>query len=408
MNILYFGTVCNMVSYEEMLKGCKNCPTVATVIFESALMDGFQKNGISVNIHSFPMVPTFPQSRYLYFGGKEETLPSGYTCRWLKTVNLPFIKQIIRRLDARKMIKKWAKENTGDCVILTYSIPPFLVKEIIKLAAKYHIKTAAVVPDLPQNMYINHKKNFLINTIKQWYLNSALRCQNCFDGYIYLTKSMKDVIAPNKPFIVVEGILSNNAGSEAGINLPLCSKSPRVIMYAGRLNEKYGVMSLIDAFEAAAIPDAELWLFGDGDAVNSIRSRAILNSNIRYFGRVPHEEILEYERNATLLVNLRSTKEQFTKYSFPSKTIEYMVSGTPVLTTRLEGIPDEYFEYVFSIEDNDVMQIKNAIQEIFSLSDGELSAKGDAAKQFIVENKNAKAQTRRIVDFLKELVGEKT
>ena len=55
------------------------------------------------------------------------------------------------------------------------------------------------------------------------------------------------------------------------------------------------------------------------------------------------------ELKATLLVNPRPTTEEFTIYSFPSKNMEYMASGTPLLTTKLPGMPEEYHQYVLAI-----------------------------------------------------------
>lgn len=400
MKILYFGTVCHIDHYEKLIKNCKKKPTVATVVFESALLEGFQKNGAEVEIHSFPMVPTFPNSRLLHFGGTEELLKCGYPCRWLNTVNIPFLKQWSRRADARRILKRWARENAGDGVILTYSIPPFLAKDIVEFGRKYRVKTAAIVPDLPANMYLNHKGNPLVDAVKNRYLNRSLQYQAAFDGYIYLAEAMRDAIAPGKPYMVMEGIL--NAGS-----VPDCPKaSPRAVMYAGRLHEKYGVMNLVDAFDRLHMPDTELWLFGEGTAVADIQERAKQNPQIRYFGRVSREEILRREAEATLLVNPRSVKDAFTRYSFPSKTIEYMYSGTPLLTTKLEGIPEEYFDYVFSAEDNDPALLADALRDALSLPEDALREMGAKARRFICERKNAAAQSKRILHFLWELLGE--
>ena len=403
VNILYFGTVCDLMSYEEILQNCKARPTVATIVFESALLEGFRNNGVDMSICSFPMIPTFPKSHLLRFGGKEELLPSGYTCQWLKTINLPFFKQLTRNTDAKRIIKKWAKKNGDSGVILTYSIPPFLVKTITKLSKKYDVKTVAIVPDLPHNMYINHKTNFLVKALRNLYLNGSLKYCDSYDGYVYLTKAMHDTIAPRKPHIVMEGILN-----ESELHLTeTCKASPRAIMYAGRLHEKYGVINLLKAFEMLENVDAELWFFGDGTAVEQIKAYSEKNSCIRYFGRVTREEILQYEKKATLLVNPRSVKDEFTKYSFPSKTIEYMYSGTPLLTTKLEGIPPEYFDYVFAVEDNEPRLLAQAMQNVLLLSAEALFEKGRAAQQFISDNKNATEQVRRIKNFLLDLLGKK-
>ena len=401
MNILYFGTVCDPAHYEQILKGCKQKPSVATVVFENALLDGFRACGVKPEIHAFPMIPAFPKSQLLHFGGNTEILPCGYDCHWLKTWNVPFLKQWSRRADARRVLRRWCKANAGKGVLLTYSIPPFMAADMVRYGRKYQIKTVAIVPDLPENMYQNHKGNPLVDGIKRVYLNGALRNQGRFDGYVYLTDAMSAVVAPGKPYIVMEGILNDNDTDTTAV-----TKSPkRAIMYAGRLHEKYGVMALVDAFQRLDLSDVELWLFGDGTAVTEIQERAAKDPRICYFGRVSREEILRKEKEATLLVNPRSVKDAFTRYSFPSKTIEYMYSGTPLLTTRLEGIPDEYFKYVFSAEDNTEPEFDQALIQALSLPDQQLRQMGEIACRFVTQQKNSIAQSRKILDFLIEVFG---
>ena len=169
------------------------------------------------------------------------------------------------------------------------------------------------------------------------------------------------------------------------------------------LHEKYGIGNLMDAFEKLNLPDTQLWLFGDGTAVAQIKERETVNPAIRYFGSVSREEILAYERQATLLVNPRDPNEEFTKYSFPSKTIEYMPSGTPLLTTKLKGIPAEYFDHVFTAEDNSVEALSAAMETALGCSGEELLAIGMAAQNFIRTQKNATQQSKRILTFLEGL-----
>ena len=403
MKILYLGTLCSPEKYETLLSGCKVKPSVASVVFERALMSGFAENNSSVDVLSYPMVPTFPQSQLLHFGGDDEII-EGYKCHFLRTINLPILKQLTRRISACRSIKKWAKKNAGKGVILTYSIPPFLAKDLLYYSKKYNLKIVAIIPDLIKNMYINHKRSFVISTLRELYLKKALAIQGEYDGYVYLTEEMRDEISDKKPYIVMEGILDKHNEIEQWVP---SESTKRAIMYAGRIHEKFGVLNLVKAFSQIENDNIELWLFGDGSAVNEIISNSQKDHRIKYFGSVTRQEVLMYEKQAILLVNPRSTKEQFTKYSFPSKTIEYMASGTPLLTTRLEGIPSEYFDYSFSIEDNAVCQIKDALVSILNLSDEELKQKGKIAQQFVRENKNAKAQSERIVTFLRKMVGEK-
>lgn len=399
MKVLYFGTVCGFEKYNSILTECKYKPSVATVVFETALLNGFKENDAEVEIHSFPMIPTFPSSKLLRFGGFTERLICGYECKWLNTLNLPYLKQLSRRLDGRKALKKWARKNGSSGVVLTYSIPPFLVKDVIRYKKKYHYKTVAVVPDLLRDMYINDNSRSFVAQLKQAYLKPALKLQGKYDGYVYLTDAMHNVVAPEKPYMVMEGI----ANIEAFDGVEVAEPCLRSVMYAGMLHEKYGIINLLDAFEAINDGETELWLFGEGTAVDEIKRRALVNPLIKYFGSVERSKILQYEKWASLLVNPRSTTEAFTKYSFPSKTIEYMLSGTPVLTTRLCGIPNEYFGYVFTADDNSVKTLSDALSAALSHTDSELSALGEKARRFIIENKNSKKQAARIIKFLNEV-----
>ena len=50
-------------------------------------------------------------------------------------------------------------------------------------------------------------------------------------------------------------------------------------------------------------------------------------------------------------VNPRPGAADFTRYSFPSKTLEYLDAGKPVLAYRNDGIPPEYDEHLLYISD---------------------------------------------------------
>lgn len=267
---------------------------------------------------------------------------------------------------------------------------------LLKECKKYSVKCCAIIPDLPRDMYINDHSKMLKSLLKRKYLDKAIKVQSKFDGYIFLTESMNGVINSHNPYIVMEGIAETNNS-----RLPLIEEkhNPRVIMYAGGLYKKYGIMNLLDAFENANIENTQLWLFGDGDASKNIAERAKHNHQICFWGRVDRNIILEKEREATLLVNVRGGNQDFTKYSFPSKTIEYMLSGTPLLTTKLQGIPEEYYYYTYSLECNDVISLSNIIKEIMEKTDEELIEFGKRGQKFIIDNKNSVAQAKRILFF---------
>ena len=117
---------------------------------------------------------------------------------------------------------------------------------------------------------------------------------------------------------------------------------------------------------------------------------------------VSNDKIIQLEKEAKLLVNPRPTNEEYTKYSFPSKIMEYMASGTPVLTTRLLGMPKEYYDYIYCFEDEKVDGIEKKLIEILSKEQKELTKMGNKAKEFVLMKKNNKVQAEKIINFLGE------
>ena len=211
---------------------------------------------------------------------------------------------------------------------------------------------------------------------------------------------MNELVNPkNKPYVVIEGMVDIKMNKMQ--NKIEDKHEEKVIIYAGALYEKYGVKSLIEAFIELKDNDVRLWLFGDGDLANEINTYQEKDSRIKYFGVVPNEHVVREQLKATLLVNPRPSIEEFTKYSFPSKNMEYMASGTPVLTTPLQGMPQEYNDYVYLFEDETVDGMIKTLNTVLSKDKKELHHKGISAKEFVLKEKNNVVQAEKIVDMIK-------
>ena len=174
----------------------------------------------------------------------------------------------------------------------------------------------------------------------------------------------------------------------------------KIILYSGKLSEKFGIKILVEGYKKANIENSELWIYGDGELTDYIKIQSREHPSIKYKGMVSNEEVVKAQMQATLLVNPRPTTEQFTKYSFPSKNIEYMASGTPILTTKLQGMPIEYYRYIFTIEKETVDGIAEAMQEILNKPLGEIYKKGIEAKDFVINEKNENVQAKKIINFV--------
>ena len=403
MKIFYCGSVCGGDVFNKTVAESKVKPSASAQNFETALIKGFSAcDGVEVTVASAESVAAFPNGNRLFLKKRKDRLTSDITADIVPAINLPYIKNVCHANGTAALFRRWLKTCKADepkCEFL-YGLYPSVAKKMLKECRKSGCSIFAVITDVPATMFTYTKsKNILKRLFSGSYRNRAVGLQDKFDGYVFLTKQMSEAVAPSKPFVVIEAI----ADSTLFDSLPDVKKAePRTVMYAGALYRKYGVDMIVSAFEKTE-NDCELQLFGSGDMESELAEKSKENPRIRYCGRVSRDEILKREREATLLLNFRNGEDEYTKYSFPSKMTEYMLSGTPLFTSRLDGIPEEYYDYVYSTSAKDAEQLAREMDEI--LSDGEaLSEMGRRAREFVMNKKNEKCQAGKIVDFLRETV----
>ena len=199
----------------------------------------------------------------------------------------------------------------------------------------------------------------------------------------------------------MEGLVDINMTS---YNNLLENKSAyRILLYAGGLYEEYGVKILIEAFLLLDATDIQLHIYGSGELEKDMLYYMQLDNRIKYFGVVSNQIVVQKETEAILLINPRSSKEEFTNYSFPSKNMEYLVSGTPLVATSLPGIPAIYKDYMYFFTNETVEGFHLTLKSILEKSDKELHDFGYTAKQFVLANKSNYKQAERILNLAETL-----
>ena len=401
MKIYYIGTICSDKTFNNITDKSKVKPSISAQVFEDSLLTGINENkNIEISAHTFLTIASYPNGYKLFIPPRKEILKSGISTQWYMTINFAFLKQWGYCLSAFFSLLYWLIKNSDekDKVIFCCSIFSFIARPVTFLAKIFKTETCVIVTDLTKFNFSLKKPTGMKKIFSNHFLNSQIKYQSKFDKYILLTEYMKDELdVPDKPCLIIEGIVNKNlfVANKKYINL----KKEKAVMYAGMLNKKHRIEMLIKGFMLTK-GDYELWLFGSGDFEREIQEYAKNDKRIKFFGRVNRNVVLEYEHRASLLVNIRDSKEEYTKFSFPSKTIEYMACGTPLLTTKLPGIPDEYYEYCYTLDDETVDGVNKSLENILSLPQDELLTKGKEAMNFIFSNKIAGIQGNKIIEFL--------
>lgn len=385
----------NAIQQKSNVKG-----SVAPLVFDRLLLKGLsQQEKLDLKIYSFPSVPAFPSSKVFGWGLKKEEVTKGVHTKWLPALNFHGLKQLSFFISTLIVGFNWAtngKSSNKQMVIYSQFLP--VAASVILISKLFNIKCTSVIADIPEYLFITEKKNKALRILTKPYIKLTSFIQGKFDKYVFLTEEMNKLInVNNKPYEIIEGICDPELFD--GIQVPKVS-GKKSIMYAGGLSRKYGLGLLLDAFKDIQ-DDIELWIFGSGDMHEELQAMSLTDPRIKYFGKVDRETVLKYELSATLLVNLRNPEEELTKFSFPSKSMEYMSSGTPFLTTRLQGIPEEYFSYCFTIHNYSIEALKSKLISILSMSEDIRLSKGRDAKNFVMASKNLTSQSHKLVDLLK-------
>lgn len=397
MKILVIGIFVNdkELSKLNLLSKDQDKPSVAAIKYTKLISEGF-KNILEKNVTNLFLAPMgmFPICKKIIWHKKSDS--QNY---YIPFINFFILKQFIILVYVFLFASIWILKNSRKdklFIVFTSLYLPFLAGILpLKLFRCFNI--VSFVPDLPDFEFtysnnITFPKSIFINTYT--YLSKKLLF--IIDYFVFITEFMKEKFN-SKPSIVIEGFVDSSLIYK---DIPIAKKE-NAVLYSGALFEKFGIKILLDAFLDGDL-NCELWLFGDGDMVEEINKRALCDSRIKYFGQKPNEMVINYQQRAKLLVNPRFSNNEFTKFSFPSKLMEYMISGTPVLTTNLAGIPNDYHDKMFFIELETVDGLKQSLMNCLSKTQEELDLFGKNTKSYVMREKNNFSQMKKIVEELGE------
>ncbi len=347
MKILMICGVYAQENEQEVLSCTKGYAEQSANIFQRKLINGIESFGIEYKVISAPLIGAYPmrytQSKFTGFSKENKKY------EYVNFNNIWGIRNISRTLSLKKAIKKYlSNEKENDFLILVYCPhTPFLEAAIYAKELKPKSRVCLIVPDLPQYMNLNRTGRGLYDIFKKFDISYMERFIAKVDSFVLLTSAMKDILkVGNRPYIVSEGIVDNI--SDIKTNSTDFDGLKRIV-YTGKMNFRFGIKELVDSFMKINAQDYRLILCGDGDARAYIEEKAEIDKRIEFKGTVTSAKAKEYLAVADVLVNPRPNNEEYTKYSFPSKNIEYLMTGKPVVAYMLDGMPKGYADFLYVI-----------------------------------------------------------
>lgn len=398
MNIIYISSVCAQTRFDRLVSEGKINTQFQNQKFHHLILKGL-RDVITGDIN---VVSYYPINRTSNIKNRfEEETEEGIKYIYPQYVNRPIIHHISKFFGTYHHIQKLFEQ---DSVIVCNMMNFDECLAALSFRLFHKVKVCSITADVPGVTSGAGKsegalwKRIIIKIVSPLYRSA----NNKYDGYMFLTEDMNSVVnTKHNPYIVVEGLADT---SMAEVENTLANKyEKKTILYAGGLHREYGIELLVNAFKKLDNPNVELHIYGKGNFEKQLVEEAKNDSRIKFGGTKSNAEIVQEQLKAHLLVNPRPTHEEFVKYSFPSKIMECMASGTPLLTTCIPSMPADYYPYVYCFDDESVDGYHKTLSQIIKLPKEELHNKGKNAKEFILNNKSYRIQSQKLSKLLLSL-----
>lgn len=400
--MLFLGGPFPQEMESNILANSKGAVHYAANKFQWNFIDGFMTiKDLDLQVLSAPFVGTFPKEyKTLFVKGFRNSYKNAVSCEYVSFCNLWGYRNFSRKNSLIRQIKHFVSGKEKGKVIIVYSPhTPFLQAAVYAKKRDPSIHICLIVPDLPEYMNLFAKKSLAYRLMKKIDIRMFEKCAGHVDSFVLVTRQMKEKLAVgDRPFVVVEGTV--NMPENLSDPIFNASGDKQRIVYAGTLKQKFGILNLVEAFHTIKNPNLELLICGRGDTEDVIMQLAKKDSRIQLLGQISAEESATLIASATLLINPRQNNEEYTKYSFPIKTMEYLLSGIPLIAYELDGMPEDYKDHIYFVEDDSIEALSRKIIEVLNLPEKTRREFGLRARAFVIKSKTSTVACKKIASMI--------
>lgn len=354
-----------------------------------------QYDDVEITCVTISPLAAFPHDKKIYQKHQEEQILEEVHSIKVGFCNLPVIKQFWQICSVYFAARKAVKELDAD-ILFTFNLFPQVGVPMRWLKKKFpNLETVCLLADLPIDDNTNRKG--LSKIFRKLFEKSTWKSMNICDKYIVLNKHVIDKYLPGKPYIVVDGGVDEDDIKRYTNSVE--KGEEHNVLFCGALTEYNGILNLIEAMELLKDTDIVLDIYGGGHLEKNVKAAAAKNSQIRYHGRVSNQEVMQKQCQAWLLINPRIVDDPIAQVTFPSKTFEYLLSGTPVLSSKLNGYGEEYLKCMYWLDGLSAHAIADKIKDIRDLDENEYRIMGQSARKMVVELKSWGQQCEKIHSY---------
>lgn len=295
----------------------------------------------------------------------------------------PIISDLVRSINLLYEITYWYTSNIKykkSVVLLNSPFGVSFILVIFKLFLRLKIFSLTI-----DNPFISDN-NFqgVLGKYAKIKFKLGHRLLHFFTGIAVLNKNVVDVLNLKIPYLI------SKIGYDSKEIIHFTHYHKKLdkftIVFVGTLMKFKGTDKLITAVSKMDAEAFELILCGNGPLKEEVEKYSKAFKSINYRGRVSDALKKNIFSKADLLINITQVEKVNEDFGFPSKLIDYVLTGKPVLTNRFPALPLEFYNFVHVIENTDADGIRAAIENVSKKSEEELQLGCKTGYRFITEN----------------------
>ena len=179
----------------------------------------------------------------------------------------------------------------------------------------------------------------------------------------------------------------------------------RNILYAGARSRAGGVDRLIAAVALLRTPDVQLVMTGQGKGYDpEIKRMTAESDRVTDLGMVTEGELERLAFSADALINPRPVRTDDSCMNFPSKVLDYLSYGRPIVSTRAPGLGPTFDDLLVFSEGDDPGQLAEAIDRVLDWSPAERTLFAERCRDF-AERSSPIVAARGFACWISDLVG---
>lgn len=285
-----------------------------------------------------------------------------------------------------------SKMNLKDCIIITDTLNPNVLRNSTKFAKKYNLPIIGVCNNTPSSIH---------NTGKS-YATSILSLAENLSGYITLTQGLNTLYNTyNRANLSFEGVLDDN------VVISKENEYGDYIFFNGSLEPNHGIVQLILAFRELDNPKLKLIISGYYPDNETLIKVIHNNQNVINLGNIPSDEVISLASHSLLNVNPLPFTEDFDRYYVPANLVDYFNSNSIVVSVRNRQFMKSFNDDAIWVDDCEIYDLLKGLKAGLSLGKENRAEMIKKANADVNKLYSMSVINRRTILFLKQFLKQK-